>query len=176
MGCELFINGYMRVYLIGYMASGKTRLGMELGAKTGYGFIDTDELFEERYRISIMDFFEKYNEESFRKIEKELLHETLGYQDAIIATGGGTPCFFDNMEVIKRNGISIYLKLDVISLVNRLAIVRKKRPLLNDRTTSDLESYIRTQIAERELFYNQADFIVDAEIITVNDIVRLIST
>lgn len=165
----------MRVYLIGYMASGKTRFGMELEAKTGYRFIDTDELFAERYRISILDFFEKYNEESFRKIEKELLLETLTYQDAIIATGGGTPCFFDNIDVIKRNGISIYLKMDVISLVNRLAIVRKKRPLLKDKTTSELESYIRTQIAERELFYSQADYTVDAEKIKVDEILNLIA-
>jgi shikimate kinase len=165
----------MRVYLIGYMSSGKTRFGMELGEKTGYRFIDTDGLFEERYRISILDFFKKYNEESFRKIEKELLLETLTYQDAIIATGGGTPCFFNNIDIIKRNGISIYLKMDINSLVNRLAIVRKKRPLLQNRTVSDLESYIRIQIAERELFYSQADFTVDAENIKVDDILNLIA-
>ncbi len=122
------------------------------------------------YLISL----KRYNEESFRKIEKELLLETLTYQDAIIATGGGTPCFFDNIDVIKRNGISIYLKTDIISLVNRLAIVRKKRPLLKDKTTSELESYIRTQITEREPFYSQADFTVDAEKITVDDILNLI--
>ena len=165
----------MRVYLIGYMASGKTHFGMELGAKTGFRFIDTDGLFEERYRISILDFFKKYSEESFRKIEKELLLETLTYKDAIIATGGGTPCFFDNIDVIKRNGISIYLKMDLISLVNRLAIVRKKRPILKDKTTSELESYVRTQIAERELFYCQADFTVDAEKIKVDEILNLIA-
>jgi shikimate kinase len=166
----------MRVYLIGYMASGKTRMGQELSALTGYPFIDTDELFEERYKISILDFFERYNEDSFRKIEKDLLLETLKYKDAIIATGGGTPCFYHNMEIIKRNGISIYLKLDLIPLVDRLLVIRKKRPLLKNKTTIELESFIRTQLAEREPFYSQADFSVDAEITSANDIVRLIST
>jgi shikimate kinase len=166
----------MRIYLIGYMASGKTQMGQELSALTGYQFIDTDEIFEERYKISILDFFEKYNEDSFRKIEKDLLLETMKDEDVIIATGGGTPCFFDNMDLIKRNGISIYLKMDLISLVGRLAVVRKKRPLLKNKTPLELESYIRTQLAERELFYCQADFTVDAVNVTVKDILLLIST
>ena len=158
------------------MAAGKTRMGQELSALTGYPFVDTDELFEERYRISIADFFDRYNEDSFRKIEKALLRETLGYQDAIVATGGGTPCFFDNMDLIKKNGTSIYLKMDLISLVDRLLVVRKKRPLLKNKSATELESYIRTQLAEREPYYSQADFTVDAEKINVNDILRLIST
>jgi shikimate kinase len=162
----------VRIYLIGYMASGKTRMGQELSALTGYPFVDTDELFEEKYRISIYDFFERYNEDSFRKIENEILQETLNYKNAIIATGGGTPCFSDNMEFIKRNGISIYLKLDPISLVDRLSVVRKKRPLLKNKTIAELEPFIRTQLAERELFYNQADFIVDAESTNSNDILE----
>jgi shikimate kinase len=166
----------MRVYLIGYMASGKTRMGQELSALTGYPFIDTDELFEERYRISLLDFFERYNEDTFRKIEKDLLLETLNYEEAIIATGGGTPCFYNNMELIKRNGISIYLKLGLIPLVDRLSVIRKKRPLLKNKTAIELESFIRTQLAEREPFYSQADITVDAEIIKANDIIRLLST
>jgi shikimate kinase len=164
----------MRVYLIGYMGSGKTRFGMDLSVKTGYPFIDTDELFEAKYRISIVDFFEKYNEETFRKLERDLLLETINHADAIISTGGGTPCFYDNMDFIRKNGISIYLKMDLQSLVNRLIVVKKKRPLLKDKPLKDMESYIRGQIEEREIFYNQADFTVDAEIITVNDIVSLI--
>ena len=166
----------MRVYLIGYMGSGKTRFGTELSLRTGYLFIDTDELFEEKYRISIADFFDKYNEETFRKIEMEILRETIKYPDAIIATGGGTPCFYDNMAFIRNNGISIYLKMPVPLLVDRLTAVRKKRPLLKDLSLMDMESYICKQIPEREEFYCQADFIVDAEIITANEIIRIIST
>jgi len=151
-------------------------MGQEVSALTGYPFIDTDELFEERYRISIVDFFERYNEDSFRKIEKKLLLETLNYDDAVIATGGGIPCFFDNMDIIKKNGISIYLKMNLISLVDRLSVIKKKRPLLKNIATPELESYIRAQLVEREMFYSQADYTVDVEIITANDIIRLIST
>ena len=166
----------MRVYLIGYMGSGKTRFGSELSATTGYPFIDIDEIFEAKYRISIVDFFDKYNEATFRKLERDLLLDTINYIDAVISTGGGTPCFYDNMDFIKKNGISIYLKMEIQSLVNRLAIVKKKRPLLKDKSLTDMEPYIRAQIVEREIFYNQADFTVDAEVVTVNDVVRLIST
>jgi shikimate kinase len=158
------------------MASGKTRMGQEMSALTGYPFIDTDELFEQKYRISILDFFGRYNEESFRKIESEILMETLNYQDAIISTGGGTPCFFNNMEFIKSNGISIYLKVELKTLVDRLTVVRKKRPILKNIPPNGLEPFIRKQLAERELYYNQAYFTIDAASITAVDIVRLIST
>jgi shikimate kinase len=156
------------------MGSGKSRLGIELSELTGYPFVDTDQLFEERYRISILDFFDRYSEDSFRKIEKELLLETLKYEDAIIATGGGTPCFFNNMEIIKTGGISIYLKMDVLSLVDRLAVVKKKRPLLKNKPVGELESYIHEQLEEREVFYNRADYIVEAGKLTVKELVSLI--
>jgi shikimate kinase len=164
----------MKVYLVGYMASGKTRIGLELSELTGYQFLDTDHLFEERYRISILDFFERYSEDSFRKIEKDLLQETLKYQDAIIATGGGTPCFFNNMDIIRNNGFSIYLRMEVLSLVDRLAVVRKKRPLLKELSGPELEPYIKTQLAERELFYNRANIIVDAGKVDAAEILNYI--
>jgi shikimate kinase len=164
----------MRVYLIGYMASGKTRLGQELSVLTGYQFVDTDEMFEERYRISIFDFFERYSEDSFRKIEKELLAETLNYRDAIIATGGGTPCFFDNMDFIKRNGTSIYLKMGLVNLIDRLAAVRKKRPLLKNKTMTEMRSYIKSQLEEREHYYSQADFTIIAGNINAAEVLDLI--
>ena len=164
----------MRVYLVGYMGSGKTRIGAELSEKTGYPFVDTDDLFESKYRISIVDFFDKYNEESFRKIEKELLRGTIDYPDAIIATGGGTPCFYDNMDFIRNNCISIYLKMDVASLVNRLAVVKKKRPLLKDKHAEEMESYIREQFTQREQFYARADFTVDVENTSLTNILSLL--
>lgn len=171
----ILISSKMKIYLIGYMASGKTRFGKALSTQTGYPFFDLDELFEERYRITVFDFFEKYKEESFRKIEQELLLETMNYQDAVIATGGGTPCFFNNMEFIKQNGISIYLKLDLLMLVNRLASVKKKRPLLKDKTNEELELFIRAQMAEREIFYQQADYIIEAKKIDMPSILSMLS-
>ena len=153
----------MRIYLIGYMASGKSNLGQILAKKLEYLFVDLDYLFEERFRISVFDFFNKYDEDGFRKIEQSLLHETTGWDDIVIATGGGTPCFFDNMRVIRESGISVYLHWEVNSLVNRLRQVKRKRPLLKDIPAADLEVEVSAKLLERDFYYNQADLVVEAE-------------
>jgi shikimate kinase len=164
----------MRIFLIGYMASGKTRIGKELSLLTGYPFIDTDDLFEERYRISIFDFFERYGEDSFRKIEKNILLETLNFPDAVIATGGGLPCFFDNLEIIRKNGITIYLLVDEEILAGRLFKVKKKRPLLKAKTQSEIKSFLREQLAGREPYYRQANFMVQSGEKAAEEIFELI--
>jgi len=153
----------MRVYLIGYMASGKSNLGQQLAAALGYAFADIDYLFEERYRISVFDFFEKYDEDSFRKIERKLLHETLAMDNTVISTGGGTPCFFDNMDFIADAGISVYLHWPVEPLLCRLRAVRKKRPLLNKVQPDDLDRWVKGHLAEREKYYHRADYLFEAE-------------
>lgn len=164
----------VRVYLIGYMGSGKSRTGGEAAAKMDWHFTDMDDLFEEKYRISVLDFFEKYDENSFRNIERKLLHETILQDNMIIATGGGTPCFFDNMDFINKNGSSIYLKPDIALLINRLRIVRKKRPLLKDVKLENLPEFIHQQIAERELYYSKAHFTIEGSAISAEKIVSLI--
>jgi shikimate kinase len=164
----------MRVYLIGYMGSGKSRTGGEVAAKMNWSFTDMDDLFEEKYRISVLDFFEKYDENSFRNIERKLLHETILEDNKIIATGGGTPCFFDNMDFINNNGTSIYLKPGISLLLNRLRIVRKKRPLLKDIKLENLVDYIHQQLAERELFYSQAHFTLEGSDISAENVINLI--
>jgi len=167
--------GVMRVYLVGYMGSGKSRTGEEVASKMAWSFIDMDDLFEERFRISVLDFFEKYDENSFRTIERNLLHESILEDNVIYATGGGTPCFFDNMDFINNHGTSIYLKPGFSLLVNRLRIVRKKRPLLKDVKLEDLENYIHLQLAEREMFYSKAHFTLEGSAISVEKIIGLIN-
>ena len=153
----------MRIYLVGYMASGKSNLGQILAERLEYAFADLDYLFEERFRIGVLDFFEKYDEKGFRQIEQTLLHESEGWDNVVIATGGGTPCFFDNMNVIRKSGISIYLRWEVRPLVARLRQVKRKRPLLKDIPADELEGKVAVQLQEREFYYRQADFIFDAE-------------
>lgn len=167
--------GVVRVYLIGYMGSGKSRTGGEVAAKMDWRFIDMDDFFEEKYRISVLDFFEKYDENSFRNIERKLLHETILEDNTIIATGGGTPCFFDNMDFINNNGTSIYLKPDIPLLINRLRIVRKKRPLLKDVKLENLVDFFHQQLAERELYYSKAHFMIEGLDITAEKIISLIN-
>ncbi len=153
----------MRIYIIGYMASGKSNIGRLIAKKLGYRFLDLDYLFEERYKISVLDFFEKYNEGAFRKIEQSILHETLEMEDVVISTGGGTPCFFDNMQVINQAGISIYLRWEVSSLVQRLKTVKRKRPLLKDIPPDDLEKKVTVHLGQRQHYYQQANLIVKGE-------------
>ena len=164
----------MRVYLVGYMGSGKSRTGREVAENLDWRFIDMDDMFEERYRISVLDFFDKYDEGSFRNIEHNLLHETIRDDKVIISTGGGTPCFFDNMDFINNNGTSIYLKPDLALLVNRLKIVRKKRPLLKEIKLENLAEYIHNQINEREKVYLKANYKLESTDITVENIVNII--
>lgn len=150
----------MRIYLTGYMGSGKSRLGRMLAECTGMDFIDLDGMFEERFHISIADFFSKYDEEAFRRIERNLLLETTGMDRIIVSTGGGTPCFFDNMHIIKKSGYSVYLCLEPAVLVLQLEKGRKNRPLLKEVPMAGLEAHIKQHLAEREQFYLQSDLVV----------------
>ncbi len=138
------------------MGSGKSALGRQLAGLMNTGFLDLDEMFEERYHISIFDFFEKYDEDKFRRIEKELLFETAALANIVISTGGGTACFYDNMKFIMENGVSVYLRMTSSELAMRLKNVRKKRPLLKDLPPDGLETWISSQLLAREVFYNQA--------------------
>jgi len=164
----------MRIYLIGYMASGKSNLGRILAEKMGYEFVDLDYLFEEKFRISVYDFFEKYDEPAFRKIEQGLLYETINYENVVISTGGGTPCFFENMEFIKRAGTSVYLCWEIPNLVSRLKMVRRKRPLLKDIPPEELRRKVETHLQQRECYYKQADFTVRGEGCNLDELQLLI--
>lgn len=150
----------MRIYLIGYMASGKTQIGHILANRLGFSFTDLDSVFEKQFRISVSDFFEKYDEHAFRLLEQKLLLETKNLDNIVISTGGGTPCFFDNMDFIRQSGISVYLKWDLQALLNRIKKAKRKRPLLRAVPPEELEEWVKAHLARREAFYLNADLIV----------------
>jgi shikimate kinase len=154
----------MKIYLIGFMGSGKTRLGKELAGLLDMPCIDLDELFEERYRVTILDFFAKYGEQAFRLIEHKLLLETEELQDCLVSTGGGTPCFFNNMEFMNEHGLTIYINMSDEALETRLRTIRKKRPLLKDVPNGELLPFIRRQLSERERWYHKAKIKVDGPV------------
>lgn len=164
----------MRVYLVGYMASGKSWLGNELAQATGMRFVDLDELFEKKFRITILDFFDKYGEPLFRQLEQEVLLETLSTDHAVIATGGGTPCFFRNMDFILESGLSIYLRMEVPELLSRIKGIRKKRPLLRKVEVSRLGEYVRDQLVLREPFYRRADLTFNGPDYPVEEIAGIV--
>ena len=164
----------MKFYLVGYMASGKSKIGKELSELTGLSFIDLDEVFEERFRIGIVDFFDKYGEAAFRSIEHQLLLETGSIDDAIIATGGGTPCSEENIRFIKSNGISFYIRMKVEDLADRLKNIKRKRPVLKYVPIEDLEKFIRKHLEEREPFYLRSDHIISGPVTDLESITFII--
>ncbi len=163
-----------RIYLVGYMGSGKTTMGRKLATMMNYHFTDLDQLIEKTYKTSIPLLFQNYDEHAFRLLEQEMLHITQSYEQTVISTGGGAPCFFDNMDFINRSGVSIYLKLTPEQLAERLKNAQKKRPLLQSLEDDELLDHIHKTLAKREEFYRQAKVIVDASFQEPDPILRAI--
>ena len=151
----------MKVYIIGYMGSGKSSLAPMLAGALNLPYIDLDTYFEQKYKITIPLFFEKYGEVHFRSIEHQLLKEVSLLPDFVLATGGGTPCFHDNMKLMNSTGITIYLMLSPETLGKRLRKSKTKRPVLKSFDNEKLEEHIREHLHEREYYYRQAQIILD---------------
>lgn len=147
-----------RILLIGYMGAGKTTLGNALAQELGLSFIDLDLFIEERFRKSISQIFSEKGEEEFRRIEQNMLHEVAEFEDVIISTGGGTPCFFDNIDYMNNKGITVYLQVPTERLFTRLSIARRSRPLIKDKSDEELLCFISEQLSKRELFYKKATY------------------
>jgi len=159
-----------RIFLIGYMGSGKTTIGKLLAARLGYRFLDIDTTIEEKYFKSISQIFVEKGEPEFRLIEKQNLHDLAEFENVVISTGGGAPCFFDNMDYMKAHGITIYLKLSAAQLTERLESSHDgKRPLLADRKGAELLQFIAAGLAKREPFYSKAQFIISGDFETAVD-------
>lgn len=151
----------MNIYCIGYMGAGKTTLGRKLASALSYQFLDLDTYIEKTSGRKISYLFSEGMEDLFRKLERVALIYTATKTNMVISTGGGTPCFFDNMEMINRNGVSIYFKLDPKSLARRLEEAKVKRPLLKDKTSEELEAFVTRHLAEREAKYQEAQIVED---------------
>lgn len=150
----------MPVFLIGYMGCGKSSIGRRVAARTGMRFIDMDSEIESRTGMTVQEFFACRGEEAFREEEREVLGTLVREEDAIIATGGGSPCFFDNMESMNRTGTTIYLNMPAAKLAARLETGKHKRPLLKDKSHEELERFIEKGIKAREPFYSQARIVI----------------
>lgn len=153
-----------RYFLIGYMGSGKTTMGRIMAKNLGYEFIDLDVFIEARYRMTIPQIFEKYGEDEFRRIERECLHEVAGFENTVVSTGGGAPCFFDNMEFMKTNGCTIYIQMDARQLTDRLLTTQtSSRPLIAGKTPDELYDFISMNLEKRQPYYSQAEISVTGD-------------
>lgn len=157
------------IFLIGFMGVGKTTLGKKLARSLNVEFIDSDEALEVKFGCSIADFFEKNGEDTFRKEEQIWLNE-LTNETRIIATGGGMPCFFDNMDVLNEKGVTIYLKRPAKELYQRLINAKAQRPLVKELGEEELLQFIEKKLVEREQYYHQARYILNREQQNVEEI------
>lgn len=142
------------------MGCGKSTAGKKLAKKLGYKFIDVDNLIEEAQGITIAEIFETQGEDAFRKIEQEMLATTFELENVIIATGGGAPCFYNNMEAMNANGLTIYIEMSPKALISRLKGAIDERPLLKGKSDEELLSFISEKLEERNPFYTKAKTIV----------------
>lgn len=164
----------MKIFLVGYMLCGKSTVGKRLAKKLGYDFADTDKIIENKYRLSVERIFEKYGEQTFRLLEKEILEEVKSLDNIVIATGGGLPCFGDNMKTLKQIGRTIYLKMSAKSIIARHKHSKRPRPLLKDKDDEQLLDFVSKNLEEREFFYQQADIIIRGESIDIAEIIAKI--
>jgi shikimate kinase len=153
----------MLIFLIGFMGSGKSHCGKTIAAYFQVPFIDLDSTIEEREKSSIPQLFDDKGEKVFREIESSVLRETVNKKIAgpstlqgVVACGGGTPCFHDNMQFMNQHGLTIWLDPALSTLLARLEKGKAHRPLIAGVSTSELELFIKNKIAERDPFYKQA--------------------
>ena len=145
------------------MGSGKTTIGKNLSKTMGLQFIDLDLFIESRHRKTVGELFAEKGETTFREIERRTLEEIAGFENIIISTGGGAPCFFDNMELMNRLGTTVYLKVSETELADRLVHMKQNRPLIKDKNQEELRIFISESLQKREDFYNQAKLVFDTE-------------
>ena len=151
-----------RVFLIGYMGSGKTTLGRAFAKATGLSFIDLDWYIEERAHRTVSQLFTEEGEDGFRRIERRMLHEVSEFEDVVIACGGGTPCFYDNMDYMMETGITVYLDASQDILFRRLKVASANRPLLKEKTDTELREFIAEGVESRMKWYSKATLRMDA--------------
>lgn len=153
----------VRIFLTGYMGAGKTTLGKAFARKMNISFIDLDWYIEERFHKTVGELFTERGEIGFREIERSILHEVAEFENVIISTGGGAPCFFDNMEFMNRVGKTVFLKVHPDVLFQRLRIAKQQRPILQGKKDEELKTFIIQALEKRAPFYTQAKYIFNAD-------------
>lgn len=158
----------MRLYLMGYMATGKSTLGRKVAKRTELPFLDTDKMLEDAEGAACADIMTYAGEEYFREAERRALEQTAEYEDVIVSTGGGLPVWGDNQAWIAEHGVSVYLKRTPEQILSRLSPHgRQKRPKFRGKSDEELLQFMHEHLAEREPIYAKADVVIDCD--TLND-------
>ncbi|MDR0714848.1 MAG: AAA family ATPase [Bacteroidales bacterium] len=162
----------MKIFLTGFMGSGKSTIGRQISEVIGFDFLDTDLLIEREQGKTIAEIFDAGGEAAFRQLEHDLLVSLLPRDFAVISTGGGMPCFHHNMDLMLNSGKVVYLKTHPQTLAGRLIRSQTERPLIRDKTAEELQAYITARLQEREPFYRRAEIIVQTENFSLNQLLR----
>jgi len=163
------------IFLIGFMGAGKSSLGKRLSKKLDKNFIDTDTYIESFVGKSITEIIECDGIDKFRQIEHIIIKDISSQGNTVFATGGGLPCYNNNIEIINKNGISIYLQFTPGELLNRLTYSKKERPLIKGMKKNDLYFFIKNTLIERENFYLQAHYSVNGINLKIDNILKLLN-
>lgn len=165
----------MKIFLIGFMGSGKTYWGSLLSKKLGIRFFDLDEQVAEHAGKSIPEIFASEGEEQFRLMEKDALHIITESQDSfVMACGGGSPCYFNNIEYMNSAGTTVWINTPIDILHSRLLLEKDKRPLIRDLSDEQLKGFIIKKFSDRRIYYEQADVILDEEPVELDKLIEKI--
>ena len=162
-----------RIILIGYMGAGKTTVGKALSKELGIIFYDLDWYIESRMRKSVAQIFAERGEEGFRVIERNMLHEVAEFEDVVISCGGGTPCFFDNMDYLNQQAQVVFLRCEPEVLKEHLLMGKGDRPLLKGKSAEELIGFIRQQLEYREPYYLKAKYTLDVSLMDNYDKIKI---
>ena len=155
----------IRIFLIGYMGAGKTTLGKAFARAMELTFVDLDWYIEERYHKTVSQIFAERGEDGFRELEKRMLHEASDFENVVISVGGGTPCFFDNMDYMNQVGETVFLDVDNQVLFRRLKVAKQQRPLLANKTDEELMAFIQEALEKRLPHYTKAKHVFNGELL-----------
>ena len=165
----------MRIFLIGFMGSGKTHWGTKIAEKLQIPFYDLDAVIVNIEGMSISEIFANKGEEYFRYMEKQTLENlVMKEENFVLSAGGGTPCFFNNIDFMKRNGKVLWLNTSLEALNQRLLKEKMSRPLLKGITEAGLRSYIIRKLSERKMYYEQADLMVHEETTELEPLISML--
>ncbi|MFM2139662.1 MAG: hypothetical protein RJA57_1969 [Bacteroidota bacterium] len=165
----------MRIYLIGFMGSGKSHWGRQLGQKLGIPFFDLDEQVVAQAGKPIAEMFEADGEEAFRQLESETLHIlTESHDSFVMACGGGTPCFFNNIDYMNRSGVTLWIHTPLDVLHERLVREKASRPLIRDLSDEALRAFIARKFAGRRIYYEQAAIVVEQDPLELHHLIETI--
>ena len=164
------------VFLVGMMGSGKSYWAQQISAATNRNWMDLDVEIEKENSMTIKEIFDAEGETTFRKMEQKALHNLAKYNNIIIATGGGTPCFFNNMAWMNVSGITIFINETVSMLAQRLQSQKSHRPLISSSSNGNLEVLLHQRLSERIGFYSQAKYTITGSLATVTDFLKIIDS